>query len=164
MILIKKSEVTRAKILRVAIEHAPLPSFTGLLWNTYSSTIAEHPLATQLIPQRDQKILAMMGNLASTKGLFKIIEDDSIVAQIHGLLRQDIDFKALYGTIDYFNIHVLMPLVFEGKYGTAEWIQAAHILVANGFYPVPDLSSPEKIKEFEAKITETIQKILIAQK
>lgn len=141
----------------------PLPSLSGAIWYEYSKLVPEHPMAMKVIPQRDPKILNFVGNLQSTLDFHKLIEDEVALGQKHGLIRQDIHVPTAMASARYIATHLLFPLIFEQRYLSEEWLLASNVLIGNGFYPMPDFSSLEKIKEFEWKVAELGFKILEEQ-
>jgi len=47
-------------------------------------------------------------------------------------------------------LKMLLPLVFNGKYNSPEWLAVSSLVSATIFQPMPDLSSPESIAALEA--------------
>lgn len=134
----------------------PLPSITGMLWRTYSSLVPAHPLAKKAICARDVDALRLLATLASTRNLLTELAEETVLGQKHGLYRQDIDILAQAESMEYFITHLQLPLIWDEKYATKEWIDANQVIVNALFYPAPDFSSEEVLKEYEAKIKEIV--------
>lgn len=133
-----------------------LPSLTGDFWKTYQASVESHPLAKKVMASRQSDLLDKFASLVSTAELMKKIESDLVEGQRLGILRQDQNFSAGMRGAGYLTTHVLMPLIFEGKYMGADWQDAVSVLVGNMFYPIPDLSTPENVDALERKMSRLI--------
>lgn len=138
-------------VMEKLIDH-PLPALTGAIWHVLAESAKEYLMARKIIPLRDPKILEYISTLPSRKQLHAFVKDELYFGQKHGLIRQDIHIDKLLGATYYFSTNLLYPLLFEDKYLSESWMAASQIMVGYLFHPVPDLSTPEKIKEYESKV------------
>jgi AcrR family transcriptional regulator len=138
----------------------PVASLTGATWYTYMEKSRTHPLARTVIPLRQPEILDFVASLDSTLEFKKLMTHDMILGQKYGLLRTDIDLSLAMDSMQYMMTHLLLPLIFEGKYMGSEWQKVTYAMLAVGFYPVPDLTSPEKTAQFESAMAQMIERVV----
>jgi len=149
-------EELQAEVLnRLSTEH--LSSITGQLWPTYQSLVEAHPLAQKVMSARNSADLDLFAGFESTSALMDKIEDELVEAQRIGILRQDQDFRSATRGTRYLATHVLLPMIFDGKYMSSDWQDTVSVLIGNMFYPIPDLSTPEKVAEYERQVRQKIE-------
>ena len=145
--------------LILQMQEEALPYLTGSIWSQYSKMITQHPLAMSEISSRNPEAISLLSALDSTSNIFKLIESEISFGQENSIIRPDLNISNLVEASKYFFANVLAPLLYEDKYGGPEWINSMQVLLGSMFYPIPDVSTPEKIQEFEEKLAKLVRKL-----
>ena len=140
--------------LIMGIQDEPLPYLTGVIWRNYANLVTNHPFAIKEVSRHSPESIAILSNLESTANIFRLIESEITVAQQSSIIRPDLNIPNAINSGKYFFANVLAPLLYEEKYGGVEWVSAMQVLLGSMFYPIPDVSSNEKVQAFEAKLTQ----------
>jgi len=136
-----------------SLQTQTLPALTGGFWREYAALAVNYPLAASAIGSEDVDVLTLVCNMDSTEAVFDLIDNELTLAQSFGHLRQDIKIVDVMRPARGFMLKMLLPLVFNGKYNSPEWLAVSSLVSATIFQPMPDLSSPESIAALEADMT-----------
>lgn len=136
-----------------------LPHMTGSFWRAFVRRAQEHPLSGGAIMSRDAQVGELRKSLPSTKRWLETATRDLLAAQKLGLVRADIDMSNFAESVLHVSTAVMVPLVFEGKFGGPEWVDVERVVAAAVLHPMPDFGAPGVRDEFEHKVHEVAASI-----
>lgn len=129
----------------------PLPALTGEIWRSLQQSLIRHKFVNKVILTREPQVLETLLNSTLLARVGQLMVDEIVTGQELGITRPDVDIARLAESFRFLLANVLTPLLCENKYNSPEWLAASHFLLASVFYPIPDLTSPEAIVQFEEK-------------
>ncbi|MFM6981951.1 MAG: TetR/AcrR family transcriptional regulator [Microbacteriaceae bacterium] len=148
---------TIQKTVLAEVADHPLPILTGELWRVYSRHVDNHPLAKMIITSRNHEKLSFISGLPSSQEIFQKVSRELTEAQRHGVIRDDIDVEMTMESAQYIFSFVSLPLLYEGKLNTNEWLRVTYLFTSSIFYPMPDLQKPGGLDEINAKMATLAQ-------
>ena len=142
------------------MEDSPLSAVNGEIFQNFVAKVDDHPLAKAAVITRQPEILDFTAKLDSTKRIHEKLENDVKLGQKYGLIRSDIVVEVAMESAHFIYTHMLLPLLFEKKLNSPEWMKISNVLIASLFHPMPDLTTPENFQKYVGRLDEVIGKIL----
>lgn len=164
----------RADLYRAAVEHEidalqtrvlsrvtkdPLPFLTASFWRVYAELAPQAHLVSRAVLTGRHDLTELFLAARTSMEIAQKARSELAFGQAEGLLRDDIDIAAMAESLHTVGMRMLVPLVFNGRFLSAEWLTVERILTASLFYPLTDLSNDGERKRLEARFEDLAVKL-----